>query len=157
MNEGKVFDRCVSVLGRQIDILKTIEEAQKSVRTAVVNREWIDFDAKIHEITTLGEALASLEDERLKLFPEGEDFAAYIAKFPLQESAELSRLYRAMKAQAFRVKIVNESFAAYLSEARSLTAAYLEAVCPSRGGKLYTRKGSKVSQDLKSMVVNNRL
>ena len=157
MDEGKVFDRCVSVLSGEVEILKNIEAAQKLVRQAVVNREWIDFDAKVQEISTLGEALASLEEERLTIMPEGEAFSAYIAQFSLQESAELSRLYREMKTQMFKVKMVNESFAAYLSEARTLTAAYLEAVCPARGGKLYTRKGSKVSQDLKSMVINNRL
>jgi len=156
MDEGKVFTRCVSVLSGEVEILTKIVEAQKSVRQAVVNREWVDFDTTIQEINELGAALASLEDERLKLLPKGKDFSAWIAEFSLQESAELSKLYREVKAQTFKVKVVNESFAVYLNEARSLTAAYLEAVCPARGGKLYTRKGSKVSQDLKSMVVNNR-
>jgi hypothetical protein len=54
------------------------------------------------------------------------------------------------------MRALNETFMAYLGEAKTIAAAYLEAVCPARGGKLYTRKGRRVSQDLRSMVFNNR-
>ena len=58
--------------------------------------------------------------------------------------------------ETLKMRALNETFMAYLSEAKTMAAAFLEAVYPARGGKLYTRKGRRVSQDLRSMVFNNR-
>jgi hypothetical protein len=58
--------------------------------------------------------------------------------------------------ETLKMQARNETFMAYIDDARTLAAAYLEEICPARGGKLYTRKGRKVSQDLKSIVINNR-
>jgi len=51
---------------------------------------------------------------------------------------------------------LNETFLAYLNEAKTLATAYISTVCPDRGGKLYTSKGRTVAPDLKSIVINNR-
>ena len=172
MKESWNFERCVSVLAGEIELLGKISAAQKMVRQAVMKREWADFDEKLNEVNRIGAECALLEDERLLLFSalnvqsdtqspsSGETgekpFYALIAKLPLDESRVLSRLYRELKMETLKVQAMNESFTTYLNEARTLAAAYLEAVCPARGGKLYTRKGRRVSQDLRSIVINNR-
>jgi len=157
------FDGCVSVLTGEIELLKKISAAQDKVRQAVMNREWVDFDEKIAEVNRLGGEFASLDIGRERLFsalagtakPEEKSFYVLITRLPMEESRELSRLYRELKTETFKLRALNENFLAYLNEARTMAAAYLEAICPARGGKLYTRKGSKVSQDLRSMVFNN--
>ncbi|MDR0497099.1 MAG: hypothetical protein LBH42_05750 [Treponema sp.] len=159
MNENWDFDRCVSVLKAEIALLKIISGAQDKVRHAVMNREWSDFEESNQEVDRLGLEFASLEDERALLFSalNGErPFYASIMLLPLEERRELSFLYRELKMETLKMRAVNETFLAYLNEAKTLAAAYIEAVCPARGGKLYTRKGRKTSQDLKSIVFNNR-
>ena len=157
------FNRCVSILAGEIEILKKISASQNRVRQAVVNREWDDFDEKIAEVKRLGEEFTVLEDERARLFsslPDNSEnkkpFYALLSGLPFDESRELARLYRELKMETLKMRALNETFVAYLYEAKTIAAAYLEAVCPARGGKLYTRKGMRVSQDLRSIVINNR-
>ncbi|MCL2374582.1 MAG: hypothetical protein FWC65_05005 [Treponema sp.] len=167
MQETWKFGKCVSVLTGEIELLRKILSAQDMVRHAVINKEWVDFDEKTAEVNRLGEDFAVLEEERIQLFSAlnslfrgnggGEDKSFYdlILRLPAEESRELSRLYRELKMETLKMRALNESLLAYIHEAKAMAAAYLEAVCPARGGKLYTRKGRMVSQDLKSMVLNN--
>jgi hypothetical protein len=156
MKEGWNYNRCVSVLNEEIEILREISAAQKKVRQTVINREWADFDTHDKELNRLGVEFERLEDERVLLFPAETPFYAAILELPIEERVELSRLYRELKMETLKMRALNETFLVYLNEAKNLAAAYLETVCPARGGKLYTRKGRKVSQDLRSIVINNR-
>jgi hypothetical protein len=156
MKEGWNYKRCVAVLSGEIDILKEISAVQSKVRQAVMSREWADFDTHDKELNRLSEEFAHLEDERATLFPAETPFYDAILELPVEERVDLSRLYRELKTETMKMRTINETFLVYLNEAKNLTAAYLEAVCPARGGKLYTRKGHKVSQDLRSIVFNNR-
>lgn len=166
MNEAWNYKRCVLVLNGEIEVLKKISAAQSRVRQAVIGREWVDFDGKVAELEALGLNFNHLENERAGLFSGladefhlsdgGKPFYALIMPLPPDESRELSRLYRELKMESLKMKAMNETFLAYLNEAKTMAAAYLEAVCPARGGKLYTRMGRRVSQDLKSIVFNNR-
>ena len=170
MNETWSFENCVSVLAGEIELLKKISAAQNIVRQAVINKEWADFDEKTAEVNSLGEEFAVLENERIQLFSvlndrflretnsddtEEKPFYTLIMYLPTEEKQELSRLYRELKMETFKMKSLNESLLTYINEAKTMAAAYLEAVCPARGGKLYTRRGRRVSQDLRSMVFNN--
>jgi hypothetical protein len=156
MKENWNYNRCVSVLSEEIAILKKISAVQGRVRRAAMNREWADFDENDKELNRLGGEFSRLEDERAGLFQTETPFYAEILKLPDEQRMELSRLYRELKTETLKMRTLNETFLVYLNEAKNLAAAYLETVCPARGGKLYTRKGRKVSQDLRSIVFNNR-
>ena len=156
MKEGWDYTRCASVLSGEIEILKRISAVQGKVRQAVINREWADFDENEKELNRLGEEFERLEEERALLFPAETPFYDVILELPIEERIEVSRLYRGLKTETLKMRATNETFLVYLNEARNLATAYLEAVCPARGGKLYTRKGRKVSQDLRSIVINHR-
>ena len=163
MKEGWDYNRCVSVLNGEIGILQKIYAVQSGIRQAVVKKEWTDFDEKNRELDCLGVEFTGLEDERARLFSSLIDssndssFYAAILELPGEQRIVLSRLYRELKTETMKIRTLNETFMVYLNEAKNLAAAYLEAVCPARGGKLYTRKGRKVSQDLRSIVFNNSL
>ena len=167
MKETWNFNRCVEVLTAELMLLKKISLAQDKVRQAVMSREWADFDEKITEVNRFSEHFAFLEDERIMLFSGLKEafnhgdtaekpFYAMISRLPMEQGRELSRLYRELKMEILKMRALNETFMTYLSEAKTAAAAFLEAVYPARGGKLYTRKGRRVSQDLRSMVFNNR-
>jgi len=167
MTETWNFENCAAVLTGEIELLKKISSAQSIVRQAVINKEWSDFDEKTAEVNRLGEEFALLEDQRIEIFSalsrlcgnggdsEERPFYTLIINLPAEENRELSRLYRELKLETLKMRSLNESLLTYINEAKTMAAAYLEAVCPARGGKLYTRKGQRVSQDLKSMVLNN--
>ncbi|MCL2602295.1 MAG: flagellar export chaperone FlgN [Treponema sp.] len=161
MKEAWNFQNCVRVVTDQIALLKKISQIQQAVRQAVIDKEWADFDEKTAEVNRLGEEFATLEEQRARLFSvlpnsSGQPLYAVILRLPLEESRELSRLYRELKTEALKAKYAGESFLLYINEAKAMATAYLQAVCPERGGKLYSRKGRTVSQDLKSIIFNNQ-
>lgn len=165
MEEAWNYEQCVSVLTSEIELLRIMAAAQDCVRQAVVNREWADFDEKTLEVNRAGEQFAILEEERDLLFSalsgesgnrEEKPFYAIISVLPPEEARELARLYRELKTESLKMQARNETFLAYLNEAKTMAAAYLEAVYPNRGGKLYSRMGRRVSQDLRSMVFNTQ-
>ena len=166
MKETWDFPRCVSVLSAEIELLKKISAAQSKVRQVVMNREWADFDEKTAELNRLGEEFEVLEDDRERLFStlrgnspvagkEEKPFTVMINGLPMDECRELSRLYRELKMECLRIQAINKTFLVYLTEAKTMAAAYLEAICPERGGKLYTRKGHIAAHDMRSIVFNN--
>jgi hypothetical protein len=155
-------------MNQEIELLRKAVSVQDSVRQAVLAREWTDFDWKTAEINQLGTEFGLLEEERAGLFSAlaesllGEnsgtpEFYALAARLPETQQRELSALYRTLKTETLKMRALNESFLAYLMEAKNMAAAYLEAVFPARGGKLYTRKGGKLKGDLKSMVLNRHV
>jgi len=160
MKEEWSFTRTVQVLNGEIELLKKIEAAQTSVRQAVMTREWTDFDEKTLEVDRLGVEFNRLEEERASLFSclsDGDTpFLTLISGLPENEKKELSCLYRELKMETNKMRALNETFMAYLNEAKTLATAYIGAVCPDRGGKIYSRRGRTISPDLRSIVVNNR-
>ena len=157
MKETWEYEHCASVLSGEVELLKKISSAQDKVRQAVMHREWSDFDENTQEINSLGSEFACFEEERARLFSaEEKPFYESIMGLPPEERSELSRLYRELKTETLKMRAVNETFLAYLNEAKSLATAYLEAVCPTEDSKLYTSKGRKAKRDLHSIVFNNR-
>jgi hypothetical protein len=153
---------------QEIELLKKIATVQETVRQAVLAREWTDFDWKIAQVNMLGEEFALLDAERDALFSglagrletgagEAPAFYALAALLPKDQQRELCGLYRAIKMETLKMRVFNETLINYLHESRTMAAAYLEALFPARGGKLYTRKGDRINGDLKSMVLNRRV
>ena len=157
------YNRCVSVLSEEIALLKEISLLQDSVRQAIAEREWAVFDSKMAQTEKMGEKFGLLEAERVRIFAAlkkkyvnmESSFYSLVAKLPPTESRELSRLYRELKTETFRVRALNETFLNYLKEVKTVAAAWLEAVSPDQ--KLYTRKGRQVSREPRSMILNHRM
>ena len=161
------FKKAVYILTAEIGLLKRISEAQSVVREAVMSREWTDFDEKTLEVNRLSGEFTDLDQEREDIFAclgdfsrnqedEEYSFSSLISALPEIERKALSCLHRELKMELLKMRALNETFIDYLNEAKTLASAFITAVCPARGGKLYTNKGKAVSPDLRSIVINNR-
>jgi cell division protein ZapA (FtsZ GTPase activity inhibitor) len=134
-----------------------------------MTKEWTEFDSKMAQINQIGEQFGFLETERVEILtalqayfykdsPEREpSFYSLAAKLPQKECSELSGLYRELKMETLRMKALNETFLTYLKEVKIIATAWLDAVYPAQGGKLYTNKGRQISGDPRSMVLNQRM
>ncbi|MCL2479332.1 MAG: hypothetical protein FWF22_07510 [Treponema sp.] len=166
------YDACISIFKREISLLEKLSLVQDSVHQAVMAREWTDFDWKIAEINQLGEEFALLDKERVQIFDALKEkctpqmriqddkepsFYSMAMNLPTDECRELSELFRLLKMDTLKFKIQNETFTSYLNEVKNITAAWLEAVFPSQGGRLYTMKGHQVSGEPQSMILNHRV
>jgi hypothetical protein len=163
-----MFEQCKAVLLREAELIKKTALAQNVVWTAVVNREWTDFEAHVSAMNALGGEFASLEAEREGLFTElkgalaettyfGDEkgrFYTLIARLPAEQRNELTGIYRNLKIEAIKVRLSNDALLSYLNEARATMEGFLELAFPDRGGRIYTPRGTPVSHDMRSMVLN---
>ena len=160
------YNRCVSLFNDEIVLIKKIFSVEDSVQKAVIAKEWADFNQKTAEINQLGEDFIALEEERVGLFADlrkklnmdsaDPSFYSMAAKLPSEESRVLTALYRELKMETLKVKVLNETFTEYVNEIKTMAVALLDAFFPANG-KLYTHKGRQASRDLRSMVFNQSI
>jgi hypothetical protein len=159
-----VYDGYSQVLERETELLRGIEAAQRQVWDAVIKREWADFEVLMARINRIGSELAGLEDERLALagelaaVPGGDrdSFYAVAALLPPGERHGLTARYRELKMAGLRVRIANDTLLTYMTGVKATMSGFIEAAFPDRKGKVYSRSGAVVPQDMRSMVLNHR-
>ncbi|MDR2178259.1 MAG: flagellar protein FlgN [Treponema sp.] len=156
---------CSQVLGREAELLQGIAEAQKRVRNAVIKRKWADFETILAAIGRTAAELEGLERERKALFgklsggfPDNEaGFYRFLAFLPPGEQKELTAKYRELKIAALRIKINNENLLAYITGIKATMSAFIESAFPDRRGRVYSRSGAVMPQDMRCMVLNRSL
>ncbi|MDR2302959.1 MAG: hypothetical protein LBE10_00025 [Treponema sp.] len=157
-------DRLSMIIEREAGTLKRIGTIQFFIRQAVENHEWTDFEKYMAEINALSAEFEKLEAEREELLEQttgnlpinGEKnrFYALISTFSGELRNHLADTYRDLKQEALRIRLFNECFVRYLTEARALTEAFLEAAFPERWGKLYSRQGKAAPSQMQSVLFN---
>ncbi|MDR2747141.1 MAG: hypothetical protein LBB77_06785 [Treponema sp.] len=162
-----MYTLCSQVLDREIELLRGIGEAQKQVWTAVVKREWTDFEVLLPMTGRIGAELEKLEGERKALFSKLPGFSndtdietgfyRLITSLPPDEQKNLTTKYRELKMAGLRVQINNENLLAYITGVKATISAFIESAFPDRKGRVYTRSGTVVSQDMRCMVLNHSL
>ncbi|MDR0399365.1 MAG: hypothetical protein LBH51_00300 [Treponema sp.] len=170
-----MYQVCARILDRETELLNSVEAAQKRVREAVVRREWADFERLQSAMDRIGAELAELEGERKALFgefpppqpgfpgesggesggPGGEGgFYRLIAGLSPEEQRDLTGKYRELRMAGLRVRINNDNLLAYTGGIRAAVSAFIESAFPDRKGRVYSRSGAVVPQDMRSMVLN---
>ncbi|MDR0722264.1 MAG: flagellar export chaperone FlgN [Treponema sp.] len=166
-------DRNVRILHLQNQVLEKIAAIQESVRNAVINREWTDFESLLKTMNQYGDQFQILEAERAALvsrFLEGSgspspkahhdtksNFYSVVSRLPEQDRNSLTEMYRNLKLRVLKIRMANESLVAYLDEAKTMVNSFLEAAYPERKTRFYSRWGTKVAMDARSMMVNHSL
>jgi hypothetical protein len=158
-----------ALLLKETELVRKTAALQDKVVKAVINREWADFEGHIEELNAVGAQFGVLETERERFLPraKGEGgiadpgdekgrFYAAVSALPAEQRNELTGLYRNLKMEALKVRLSNEAFLKYLAEAKATMAGFLELAFPDRSGRIYTRRGTTISQDMRSMVLNRR-
>jgi hypothetical protein len=168
------FEKCKDVLSKEIVLVRRVSALQNSIREAVINRNWTDFESYFSALNSIGGEFSFLESEREQFFPGNRDdssivsqgislpaapamgFYAQIARFPAKQRRELSEIYRNLKLETMRVQISGEAIMEFITGARATIASFFEIAFPDRSGKMYTPHGRPVSHDMRSMVLNHR-
>jgi hypothetical protein len=162
------YGRCTAVLEQERELVAKIAGMQKLIRTAVINRQWMDFESHMDFLGQIGAQFESLDQERIRIFASitgggnapgktGEDAAGFYAaasRFPSEERKAITDVYRNLKTETMKIRIESDTLMNYLSEASLLVSGFLEAAFPDRKGKIYSRSGAQVQADMRSMVVN---
>ncbi|MDR3124025.1 MAG: flagellar protein FlgN [Treponema sp.] len=167
MTTDQSYTECARVLQQEIELLDKISVLQAQVKNAITNREWADFEGIFGSLAASGDEFEALDLERAEAFArlarelgladDGASFYQCAARLPDEERRELSDLYRRVKTRTLEARLANESLAEYLGEIQTVVSGFLEAVFPDRKGRIYTRQGTLVSPDMRSMALNQSL
>ncbi|MDL2228926.1 hypothetical protein LJC14_01620 [Treponema sp. OttesenSCG-928-L16] len=159
-------DKCILIMKQETEILGNINHLQDALRRAVMQREWTDFEAMLSAINAYNNDFEALEYERVRVFssfsdnPEennpGSGFYTLISRLPEDLRKEISELYRCLKVEILKIRLSNDSLMQYLAEAKTTISSFLEAAFPDRKGRLYSRRGTHLPPDMRSMVLNRQ-
>jgi hypothetical protein len=176
------YEQCREILLRECELVQQAGTLQELIRDAVVSREWTDFEGHFNALNAIEGEIAALEKEREALFaetdaagPSGQTgaplseaaappgapasgrFYVFAARLPLAERNELTAIYRSLKLASLKLRMSNESLMNYLGEVRAALEGFFELAFPGRGGRIYTMRGTPISHDMRSMVLNKRI
>jgi hypothetical protein len=154
------YRRCKAALEAELRALAEAGAAQTLVSEAVKCRRWVDFEAATGTVRALASQVEELERERVALMGEKGGgnlrFYEYAMRFEDGERAELCGLYRAVKAEATRLRFSAEALARYLGECRTMVSGLLEAAFPERRGRIYGRSGAERNAGMGGIVLDRR-
>lgn len=157
-------EKVCQILQLQADIMERIGSIQELVKDAVMNREWTDFESMIHTLNEYGDQFQELETERSvtfdkikEIYEEDDSFYGITARAPEEKRRKVTGLYRNLKSKTMQVKVSNETLTNYLDSAQTTVDSFFDAACPDRKNRFYSRQGSKVPVDMRSMVINQSL
>jgi hypothetical protein len=153
--------RCADVLRQETALLERLAAAQEVVRTAAFARDWSNMEALLARLAEYGSEFELLEAERVRAFSELSDgsrepigFYSLVARLDAASRKELTELYRRLKLDTLKVRLANEALSTYLKAARETLSDFLDAAFPDRRGKIYSRRGSAVHPEMRSIVLD---
>ena len=164
-----IYEKCREILLQECELVQKAAAVQEKIRTAVMSREWTDFEGHFSAMNAIEGELADLENEREGLFTEWEasrghnsfnlndakgNFYAMASALPENQRNDLTAIYRSLKMEALKLRMANESLASYLAGIKTTLTDFFALAFPDRGGKMYTNQGTHFSHDMRSMVLN---
>lgn len=160
-NMNDTFARLEEILRNETSVLQALYACQKRMYECVLVRDWVLLQKETSEAGTYSTIFTRLDDERIAcvrdVAPDAEgsrDFYAITASLEGEQRLRLNNLFREMKRLLLLSKTENDVFNTYINNARTVIAGMLETVLPGRKNKIYTRRGSIVSSNVDSLVLN---
>lgn len=149
------------ILHLEISVLSDLYACQKRMYECVLVRDWFLLQNETAASEILVQQFLANENTRIELMQSAQpgiegtkDFYQFTASFDESERSRINSLFREMKKSLMLSKTENEVFNTYITNARSIVSGMLETVLPARRNKIYTRRGSLVSANVESLVVN---
>jgi hypothetical protein len=167
-----IYEKCREILLRECELVQHAASIQEKIRNAVMEREWADFEEYINTMNHIENSLAGMEDEREQLFSAFESlvrknnpgsnvdgdaksrFYSLASLLPEEQRNDLTSIFRSLKIEAIRLRIANETFKHYVAGLRTTLKEIFDIAFPERGGMMYTQRGTHLSNDMRSMVLN---
>jgi hypothetical protein len=164
-----IFEKCRDILVRESELVQKAGALQELIQSAVKSRKWTDFEGHFAELGALEQEIAGQEREREALFDKwaegaGQEksgptddksrFYAMVSRLPAEQRNELTAIYRGLKLEALKLRMANETLMSYLKGAQATVKGFFQAAFPDRGGRIYTKYGTPISHDMRSMVLN---
>ncbi|MDR1399091.1 MAG: hypothetical protein LBJ41_04135 [Treponema sp.] len=163
-------EKSLELMRIQTELMDQIAGVQDSIKNAVMNRQWDDFEALVESMQDHSTRFEELDAERAKLFahmiaeplvsdtpaarPLEARLYAFASHLPETERRQFTDLYRGLRLRAMKLRAASDSLLLYLNEAKTTVDGFVNAAFPERKSKLYSRRGMQIATDMRCMVLN---
>ena len=157
----KIMENLEELLIKEITVITNLIACQKRMYQAVVKRDWILFQKELMFSGKMTETFMDLEEMRLSVLSETKidrdlisDFYSSTACLPEERRVRANELYRELKKILLLSQSENRVLQAYVSNARTVVSGIVDTLLPVRKNKIYSNKGSLISTNVESLVLN---
>jgi len=165
-----IYEKCRNILLKEFELIQSAAAVQDKIRLAVTERQWTAFEENLSVMNGIERKLDELDNERERIFDIAKTlihqrnfsdnldskgrFHALTAFLPEEQRNELTAIYRALKHEAAKLRIANESLSSYLNGIKNTLRDFIDLAFVERGGKMYTKNGTHFSHDMSRVVLN---
>ena len=152
-------EKLKTVLKEQYSVLSEIYDTQKKIRENVNERDWNELQNLIYSFNSLSEKFNLLEIERLECFDyfgikDGAGLSSTNNKFAKESVGDIQDLYISVKQKLLASKIENKALNDYIKITSEFLQGVFDKVVPNPKTTVYSRTGSLVKNQPKSMILN---
>lgn len=155
-------EKLKNVLILEDELLSEIHDVQKMIRQSVNDRNWDDLQNYIFSFNELSNKFVSFEEERLECFDyfglvDGAGLSSSNNKFTHEATGDIQELYLSVKQKLLASKIENNALNNYIKITTEFLQGVFDNVIPQRKTSVYSRNGSLVKNQPKSIILNTVL
>jgi hypothetical protein len=138
------------LMTEEAETLEALSGMEEDIRAAVLERNWLNLEARLQNVKNLSEKLSSAEQIRAIVYEKikasckagsSEGFQDILDRIPPERRGNLAALHRRVRFSVEKVKSLTGGLDAYISAAVSTMDKILEEIFPARRNRLYTRTG----------------
>lgn len=134
-----------NILEGQDQKLDQILTVQKEIRSDVTERNWINLEQHIAQLSGLSKDFSQLENQRVKILETSEELSSSVKKNPLFYSIH-------KKLVASRAE--NDALNSYISITRGFLQGIFDKAISGKRNTLYSRNGAICRPNPESILLN---
>lgn len=155
-------EKIKTLLKAEDAILTEIYNVQQKIRESVNERNWDNLQNYLDLFDALSNKFASFETERIECFnylglKDSSSFSSLNKKLSQSVSLDIKDLYVSVKQKLLASKIENNALNDYIKITSEFLQGVFDNVIPQRKNTVYSRTGSIVKNQPKSMILNTVL
>lgn len=150
-----------NILCEEITVLTSLYGCQKKMYEAVLCRDWVQLQIHTAKKDTLLAEFELLEKNRQAIVdsisPDNQtvdSFYAITVSFPESVRTKINGYFRDVRRILVLVKTENDILASYTDNARTVLTGMMNELIPAKKNRIYSKKGSLVSRNVDSLVLN---
>jgi hypothetical protein len=167
-----IYEKCRDILIRECELIQNAAVIQEKIRLAVFEKDWTVFQDHLSVMNEIELKMEELEGEREQLFSVFEAmvhqnsfsenldargrFYKLVTLLPENQRNDLTSIYRNLKLESIKLRLANDTLLTYLNGIKSTLKDFFDLAFPDRAGKMYTKKGTHFSHDMRSLVLNSQ-
>jgi hypothetical protein len=161
MSDGHRWERLISLMERERQLLDEFAEASAEMRSGLHSRDWPVLEVALKQLDSMADRLETIEHKRQavtdKLCEDTESLEKRVAELPVETRRRFHHVRGELKARLVTVRSRMRGIAGYANSRGRLGRELMEELVPSTRGRMYDKRGRSASAGRDPLVVSHHL